>query len=185
MSDPSTDPAPTADKANKRPRRTANPGETDTAPSLAAAKAERQPRFRLFIVDTGWTSPAAQVIRDNFEMIRSFQDGDPLYVLSPDQSREIVRRHPQFIGKDPIIIVRDMHCAGPRDGGEYHGFHLNLGLLSKPARALAALQEFLLFLTLHHDSPNIEKDIRDKLHKDGFVGTIEVIREGAKDAMGA
>lgn len=143
------------------------------------------PRFRIFIVDTGWTSPAAQVIRDNFEMIRSFQDGDPLYVLSPEQSRDIVKRHPQFIGKDPVLIVRDMHRSGPRDGGEYHGFHLNLGLIQKPVRALHALQEFLRFLNLHHDSPNIERDIKDRLHKDGFIGTIEVIREGAKDAMGA
>ncbi|QJD30860.1 hypothetical protein [Methylococcus geothermalis] len=156
----------------------------------AAAATEKsrgghQPRFRIFILDTGWTSPAAQVIRDNFEMIRSFQDGDPLYVLSPEQSRDIVKRHPQFIGKDPVVIVRDMHRSGPRDGGEYHGFHLNLGLIQKPVRALHALQEFLRFLSMHRDSPNIEKDIRDRLHKDGFIGTIEVIREGAKDAMGA
>lgn len=155
------------------------------ATSAQGAEAGRHPRFRLFILDTGWTSPAAQVIRDNFEMIRTFKNGDPLYVLSPEQSREIIRKHPHFIGKDPILIVRDMHCSGPRNGGEYHGFHLNLGLIQKPVRALAALQEFLRFLTVHRQSPNIEKDIRDRLHKDGFIGTIEVIREGAKDAMGA
>jgi hypothetical protein len=143
-----------------------------------------QPRFRFFIVDSGWNSPAARVIRENFEKIREFQDGDPLYVLSQAQSTEILRRNPHFIGKDPIIFVRDMNARGPADGDEYHGFHLNLGVIKDPIKALAALQEFLNFLAAHRHSLDIERDVRQKLHRDGFLGMIEVIREGAKDAMG-
>jgi hypothetical protein len=143
-----------------------------------------RPRFRFFIVDSGWNSPAARVIRENFEKIREFQDGDPLYVLSKAQSTEILRRNPHFIGKDPIIFVRDMNARGPVDGDEYHGFHLNLGVIKDPIKALAALQEFLNFLAAHRNSPDIERDVRQKLHRDGFLGMIEVIREGAQDAMG-
>lgn len=186
MSDPTASPS----ASNPSVRRTpggGNPTARDrvATPANSGAKATApQPRFRFFIVDSGWNSPAARVIRENFEKIREFQDGDPLYVLSKAQSTEILRRNPHFIGKDPIIFVRDMNARGPADGDEYHGFHLNLGVIKDPIKALAALQEFLNFLAAHRHSLDIERDIRQKLHRDGLVGMIEVIREGAKDAMG-
>jgi hypothetical protein len=140
-------------------------------------------RFRIFVIDSGWKSPAAQVLRDNFSMIHSFQDSDPFYVLSRKQSQGIIRRNPVLIGKDPIILVRDLEYFNSQNGEEFHGFHLNLGLIQKPVRVLEALREFLQFLTEHRDSVNIEQDIRNKLHLDGLIGTLEVIRAGAQDAM--
>ncbi|HWO99308.1 MAG TPA: hypothetical protein VNL74_01605 [Methylococcus sp.] len=188
MSDPTASPS-----VSRTPRRRfaggASPAAQDTFATAANSGMETatptsRARFRFFIVDSGWNSPAARVIRENFEKIREFQDGDPLYVLSKAQSTEILRRNPHFIGKDPIIFVRDMNARGPADGDEYHGFHLNLGVIKDPIKALAALQEFLNFLAAHRHSLDIERDIRQKLHRDGLVGMIEVIREGAKDAMG-
>lgn len=140
-------------------------------------------RFRIFVIDSGWKSPAAQVLRDNFSMIHSFQERDPFYVLSRKQSQGIIRRNPVLVGKDPIILVRDLVQTIAEDGEEFHGFHLNLGLINRPVRVLDALRQFLQFLTEHRDSTNIEQDIRRKLHLDGLVGTIEVIRAGAQDAM--
>ena len=155
-----------------------------TEPQASAATAEPH-RVRIFVIDSGWKSPSAQVVRDNFSMILSFQGRDPFYVLTRKQSRDIIRRNPVLAGKDPIILVRDLHQSQSQgnSGDEFHGFHLNLGLLHKPNQVLDALRQFLLFLTEHRGSVNIERDIREKLHRDGLAGTIEVIRAGAQEAM--
>ena len=46
------------------------------------------------------------------------------------------------------------------------------------------MQKFLRFVKRHRQSADIEKDIRDKLHRKGLEGTIEVIREGAELMLG-
>jgi hypothetical protein len=147
-------------------------------------------RFRFFIIDTGWKSQSAKVIRDNFAMIREYQEGDALYVLSREQSLNLVKRHPDMIGKDPIIMVHDLrahdyHEPSEDDDDDYHGFRLNLGMIADGEVALDALQRFLRFVSLHRSSRDIESDIRDKLHRDGIKGSIEIIRSGAQDAMGS
>ncbi len=167
-------------RARRRPSRPVPP---------SVASAVRPPavpaRFRIFIIDAGWKSAAAQVLRDNFSMILSFQQGDPFYVLTRQQSQRIIRNNPVLVGKDPIILVRDLHQSCQPGGEEFHGFHLNLGLLRKPEQVLSTLQEFLHFLVTHRHSADIERDIREKLHRDGFAGTLEVIRAGAQEALGA
>jgi hypothetical protein len=142
-------------------------------------------RFRFFIIDTGWKSQSAKVIRDNFAMIREYQQGDALYVLSREQSLSLVKRHPDMIGKDPIIMVHDLHAHNyHEDDDDYHGFRLNLGMITDGEVALDALQRFLRFVTLHRRSRDIEQDIKDKLHKDGIRGSIEIIRSGAQEVVG-
>ena len=144
-----------------------------------------QLRFRFFIIDTGWKSVSAKVIRDNFAMIREYQEGDALFVLSREQSMNLVKRHPDMIGKDPIILVHDLHAHNyHEDDNDYHGFRLNLGLITDGPAVLETLQRFLRFVHLHRRSRDIEQDIKDKLHRDGIKGSIEIIRSGSKDVMG-
>jgi hypothetical protein len=150
----------------------------------AAEISEHEPRFHFFIIDAGWKSTAAKVIRDNFAMIREFQNSDPLYVLSREQSIEMIRANPDLIGRDPIILVHDLQAQGGKGESGYHGFRLCLGLIKKSDQALYAMQEFLRFVHSHRRSPNIEKDIKEKLHRKGMEGAIEILRSGAEEAMG-
>jgi hypothetical protein len=154
------------------------------APATPPATTEHASRFQFFIIDSGWKSTAAKVLRDNFRMIREFQNSDPLYVLSRQQSVELIRKNPKMIGKDPILLVHDLHAKGGRGEVGYHGFRLNLGLIRNEAQALEVLQEFLSFVANHRQSADIEEEIRKHLHRAGIDGAIEVIREGAKDLAG-
>jgi hypothetical protein len=142
-----------------------------------------EPRFHFFIIDAGWKSHSARVIRENFRMLREFENDDPLYVLTREQSIALIRANPDLIGKDPILLVHDLHAKGGRGPSGYHGFRLCLGLLKNPEQALLALQEFLRFIADHRRSPNIEQDIQKRLHRQGMVGAIEVIRESAQEMM--
>ncbi len=135
------------------------------------------PRFHFFIIDAGWKSTAAKVLRDNFGMIREFQNSDPLYVLNRQQSIDLIRANPDLIGKDPVILVHDLHAQGGRGESGYHGFRLCLGLINDGQQALAAMQKFLRFIQQHRHSVDLEKDIRNNLHRKGFESAIEVIRE--------
>lgn len=140
-------------------------------------------RFHFFIIDAGWKTASAKVLRDNFNLIHVFQENDPLYVLTHEQSVEFIRNNPDLIGKDPLILVHDLHAKGGRGESGYHGFRLCLGLLKDSAQALTALQKFLRFVHFHRQSQDIEKDIRERLHRKGLEGTIDVIRETAESLM--
>ncbi len=49
-------------------------GESEEADSGAAKPGSGQaPRFHLFIIDAGWKTEPAKVLRENFLMIRVFQ----------------------------------------------------------------------------------------------------------------
>ena len=181
-------PSAAADAANEATEEHADmsdeslPGNTAVEPVEAAC--ERQPRFHFFIIDAGWKSVPAKVIRENFPMIRQFQENDPLYVLDREQSIALIRANPDLIGKDPIIVVHDLQAQGGKGESGYHGFRLCLGLIKKADMALFAMQEFLRFVHSHRRSADIEKDIKEKLHRKGMEGAIEILRAGAQEAMG-
>lgn len=154
--------------------------------SHAAGKTgtDHEPRFHFFIIDSGWNSASANVLRENFQMIHELRNNDPLFVLSRTQSIALLRKYPDLIGMDPILCVHDLHARGGRGDSGYHGFRLCLGTLKHPAQALNALQEFLRFIVGHRNSKNIEVDIRKKLHREGLDGAIEVLHSGAVEMMG-
>jgi hypothetical protein len=133
------------------------------------------PRFRIFIVDAGWDSPAHRVLVENFGLIRDLQKDDPIYVLTREQSIEFQRRHGSRIGRDPIIAVHDLAAMDKTGTTDFHGFRLSLGLLRTPQQALLALQAFARFLATHRRSTDLEADIRADLRREGLAGAIEII----------
>ncbi len=165
-----------------RPRASeAAPMEKTTVASAPEKKIEQDgPRFQFFLIDSGWDSPAANVIRQNLRMVTQLQNHDPFYVLTRSQSSEIIKRHPHLIGKDPILLARDIHGARYHGRKQYHGFHLNLGIIQNPETALEVLQNFVNFLAVHRKNANIDHLIKQKLHRDGLQGAVEVLRGGSE-----
>ncbi|MBM4200184.1 MAG: hypothetical protein FJ189_02740 [Gammaproteobacteria bacterium] len=168
--------------------RAAEPGPiAPEAPAAAAADSPAAgPRFHFFLIDSGWNSAAARVIRENIGMITRFQNDDPLFILDQEQSTALMRRHPHLIGKDPILLARDLRARGASgDGdGEYHGFHLNMGLVKDPVAAVAGLRKFLHLLAVHRHGGDIEQVVTKELHRAGMKGAIEVLRTGHEAMLG-
>ena len=67
-------------------------------------------RFDIFLIDTGWNSAVAKVVRAHLATIFQFEKQDAFYLLSPEQSVEIIRRAPHLIGHDPIMLVYDHYA---------------------------------------------------------------------------
>ena len=137
-------------------------------------------RFQFFLIDSGWNTVCANVIRDNLDMVTRFQNDDPLYILTREQSIDILKRHPHLIGKDPVLLARDLRAGRCRCSANYRGFHLNLGILWEPNKAADSLRAFLNFLIVHRQSANIEDDIKKRLHHEGLKEAIEVLRSGGE-----
>lgn len=154
------------------------------APEETPLRAQPGPRFQFFLIDSGWNTTCARIIRENLDMVTRFQNDDPLYILSKEQSVELLKRHPHMIGKDPILLARDLKAGQGHCSQDYHGFHLNLGMLWEPNKAADGLRSFLNFLSNHRHSSNIENDIKEKLHQDGVQGAIEVLRQGSEAMVG-
>jgi hypothetical protein len=149
--------------------RPAAPASKETEESSTA------PRFRIFIVDSGWDSPAHRVLQENFGLIRELQREDPIYVLGREKSIEYLRHHEERIGHDPIIAVHDLAAMGDTGTTDFHGFRLRLGLLRTHQQALLALQNFARFLRMHRQSADLEAQIRRDLRREGLAGAIEII----------
>jgi hypothetical protein len=104
-------------------------------------------------------------------------------MLSHDQSIEIIKRAPQLIGHDPIILVYDVLAPGDRKSRGFHGFRLNLGLIKHPQQALARLQEFLRFIALNRTAVRLDRSIRSELHREGFDGMIKILRDASTELL--
>jgi hypothetical protein len=157
-------------RSSEAPARTLDARRTEVpAPPVSREPAERQegvataPRFRIFIIDSGWNSAAHRVLQENFGLIRDLQKEDPIYVLGREKSIEFMRRHQERIGRDPIIAVHDMAAIDETGTTDFHGFRLHLGLLHTPQQALLALQNFARFLSTHRQSVDLEAEIRTEL----------------------
>jgi hypothetical protein len=135
-------------------------------------------RFDVFVIDTGWNRPVSRAVHRQLPLIHKFHVQDTLYVLTREQSIEIGKRAPEFIGHDPTILVYDQRAKNGRDGRNYHGFRLNLGLMRNPEQALARLQEFVRFVALNRAADDLDRVVRHEMHREGLDGFVKILREG-------
>jgi len=133
------------------------------------------PRFRIFVIDTGWNSVARKVLQDNLALIRDFNEEELVYFLDRDKSVALLRQHCALIGHDPIISVHDMRAIHRHAVHHVHGFRLHLGLLRREHQVLKALQMFARFLRAHRAAKDLDKVVRQTLHKQGLKGAIEIM----------
>ena len=144
----------------------------------AGVPAANKQRFRIFIIDSGWHSAAQKVLRENLALLDELTQQEAIYVLDHNASVDLLRRHRHLIGRDPIIVVHDVHALRTRGVTGPHGFRLHLGLVREEDRVLHALQAFARFVSTYRANRNIEDEVRERLHREGFAGAIEIIMGG-------
>lgn len=140
-------------------------------------------RFDIFLVDTGWNSAVAKLVRAHITTIAAFEKQDSIYILSPEQSIDLIKRAPRLIGHDPIILVYDRYAPSDRKERAYRGFRLNLGLVKSPEQALARLQELLRFIALNRTVLPMDRAVRKELYREGLDGMVRVLRETTTELL--
>jgi hypothetical protein len=145
---------------------------------------ENAQRFNFFLIDTGWNEPVSRLVHKHFpRLLHNHNPHDKLFILTSDQSVEVLRFAPYEIGHDPIILVYDLFAPEKGSANCYKGFRLALGLLKHPEQAMLRLQEFFRFIVMHRHSTTLERDIRRELHREGLDGMIKVLREATPEIV--
>ena len=140
-------------------------------------------RFDMFLIDTGWNAPISKLVQSYLPLLHRYQSQDSLYLLTNEQSVEILKRSPNLIGHDPIIVVYDLYAPPSRTTRGFRGFRLNLGLIKRPEQALARLQEFLRFVAVNRTAVPLDRAIRRELYREGFDGMIKILREASTELI--
>jgi hypothetical protein len=141
-------------------------------------------RFNFFLIDTGWHESVSQMVHKHFpRLLHHHNPKDSLFILTPEQSVEVLRQAPYEIGHDPIILVYDLYAPSGKDARSYKGFRLALGLIRHPEQAMARLQEFFRFLVIHRSSTQLDREIRRNLRREGFEGMVKVLRESTTEVL--
>jgi len=138
-------------------------------------------RFDIFLIDTGWNTPVSKLVRLHLPLIYGYMRQDSLYLLTSEQSVEILKGAPEYIGHDPIVLVYDLYVPQGRKHGNYRGFRLNLGLFKGAEQALSRLQEFVRFINLHRTATCLNDEVRRELHREGFDGMVKILHEASTE----
>lgn len=133
-------------------------------------------RFQLFIVNTGWHSAANEVLEENLENFRALLGDIPVYALSKEQSRQVLISDPDRVGTDPCLLLIDQKASGGQGNSGYHGFRLSLGRASSKSEAIEIFQTFTRFIVSHLDSTDIERQVRKRLHREGFNNVFDILK---------
>jgi hypothetical protein len=140
-------------------------------------------RFDFFLIDTGWNSAVSEAVVGHLKPMMNLCTEDGFYILSQQQSYDLIKLAPHLMGHDPIILVYDHHAPPERTTSGYRGFRLNLGLIKKPEQALARLQEFLRFVAINRHADRLQKAVRRELYREGFDGLIKILRESSTELI--
>jgi hypothetical protein len=147
------------------------------------ALAREAKRFDIFLIDTGWNACVSKAVRTQLPLMYEFQKQDTLYILTAEQSVEILKREPRLIGRDPAMIVYDLYAPAERKAGNYRGFRLYLGRFKHAEQAVARLQEFVRFLNEHRTAASLHSEVRRELHREGLSGMVKVLREASEASI--
>ena len=140
-------------------------------------------RFHIFLIDTGWNDAVSKLVRSHLPLLYEYQSQDSLYLLTPEQSVEILKHTPEFIGHDPIVLVYDRYAPSDRKHRNYRGFRLCLGRYKHAAQALSRLQEFLRFLISHRTAVALDTGSPARLHREGAKGMVKILREASTELI--
>ncbi len=163
------------DEGGHATHRTSFRSRSPSTPLSAGAK-----RFDIFLIDTGWNDAISRLVRSHLPILHQYQRQDSLYLLSVEQSVEILRREPMLIGRDPTILVYDLHAAKDQATGQYHGFRIHLGRFRHAEQALARLQDFLRFVNQNRTAESLSLEVRRELHREGLSGAVKILREASE-----
>jgi len=158
--------------------RTSFRSRSPSSPLSSGAK-----RFDIFLIDTGWNEPVSKLVRSHLPILYQYQRQDSLYLLSVEQSVEILRREPLLIGRDPTILVYDLHAPKDQASGTYHGFRIHLGRFRHSEQALSRLQDFLRFVNQNRTAECLSLEVRRELHREGLSGAVKILREASEASV--
>jgi hypothetical protein len=161
----------------------ASAAESAAAPAPSAGPPSNRKRFDVFVIDTGWKSAVADMLRSNLELLKQYQGRYNLFLLTGAQCAHLARIHPSVLGNEPSVLVidREAHAANRPQG---FGFKLNLGMIRDVTTASSILKWVLAVVAEQTPGSDITVPIRTVLHKEGIRGAIDILADVTRSPFG-
>jgi hypothetical protein len=162
----------------------ANPSPPPASETHAASAPSAGPkRFDVFVIDAGWKSAVADMLRGNLQLLKRYQGRYNLYILTGDQCAALAQVHPSVLGNEPSILVIDREAqAANRPQG--FGFKLNLGMIRDVSTANSILKWVLAVVAEQQPGSDLTEPIRTVLHKEGLRGAIDILADVTRSPFG-
>ena len=128
----------------------------------------------------------SKVLREHIPLFHQYYPQDPVYILTKEQSVKLLKRAPEHIGRDPMVVMYDIYKpkgVHSKEKPNYHGFRLNLGMIKNPQQALAKLQEFLKFVTKNRTAECLSCEVQRELHREGLSNMVNILREASEASL--
>ena len=145
-----------------------------TSSSMDSLKARLS--LDVYVIDSGWDSLAHNVLHGSMDLFKNYLKSHNLYILSHEQSTEYLRKHPELVGQDPILIVVD-HLAKKLHNPNGFGTLIALGLINDRARLEWLIKMFIKIINTHNKTLDIAYTFQQHNHKEGIKGAVEIIME--------
>ena len=133
-------------------------------------------RFDIFLIDSGWNTAIGIALKENLDLVRHYLERQNLYILSTEQSRNVLKTHPHYLGSDPIFLVVDREAYSVR-AKEGYGFRLNLGVMKDADAAISLLRWGIQIVSDQQTARHVTQVVRRTARKEGVEGAIEIIAE--------
>jgi hypothetical protein len=135
-------------------------------------------RFKVFILDSGWDSPAHRVLEKSMDLFTRQLSRHDVFILDRAQSDKFLETHPFLIGMDPIIALLDPEKISRWTHHEY-GARFMLGHVKSEARVQMLLKMLLRLVNTERMAEHLPVTIRQIVHKEGVRGAWDIILETA------
>ncbi len=147
------------------------------SPTLEGSPAAANGRkLDIYVVDTGWNRKAKAILDEHLELFESFLGGHHVFLLSRQQSKEVLKQHIHLIGKDPLLVIVDSDARVEKHVHGY-GFRLCLGAM-KAGRIRENLSTVLhIICDQRLDGRQMVQRVRQEAHREGLAGVMEIIGE--------
>jgi hypothetical protein len=132
------------------------------------------PRFEIYVIDSGWPTPAAEVFRAALPLFTTYLGRHEVYRLTAEQSQAFLQHHPQLLGKDPIVAVLDRDAIR-RERHDGIGVRLLLGRVRDAHRVIALLKMLLRIVNTPEHARDLPGAIRRFVHREGMMGALEIV----------
>jgi len=130
----------------------------------------------IYIIDSGWDTVAHRVLQRSMPLVKSYLKEHNLFVLSQEYSLEVLRNHPELIGKDPVIMVVDRLARKLKNP---HGFgaRVMLGQVHLESHVFKLIKMFLRIVNTHEQALDIAHTFQEHNYKEGVKGALDIIIE--------
>jgi len=161
--------------------------KSDPEDLIPVEKIDPRKRLNVYVINSGRETLANRILNESIEMLKHFLVHQNLYLLSVEQSIAFLRVNPEFVGRDPLLVVLDPPRRKLRNrygfgaivalGQCYWALGRNKQLQLTKVQLNELISMFIRILNSHNETRSIAQEFHRVNHQAGLIGTLNVVMD--------